>query len=136
MEVPPINEKENKNVVDGLAWSYYFGYLKLVLPKLDEQIGKSEEYRYKTLRKKLYILLPKNCYTFETIDKADPRVTIVGNLEPYEMNRAGILKRVYRHTVHRIKMPLPDGVEDEPYFLVLEYATPLLSFIVSGGDWL
>ena len=127
VEVSQINERENKNVADGLAWSYYFGYLKLVLPKLDEQIGKSEEYRYKILRKKLYILLPKNCYTFETIDKADPRVTIVGNLEPYEMNRAGILKRVYRHTVHRIAMPRPDGGEDEPYFLVLEYATPLMS---------
>ena len=127
VEVSQINERENKNVADGLAWSYYFGYLKLVLPKLDEQIGKSAEYRYKILRKKLYILLPKNCYTFETIEKADPRVTIAGNLEPYEMNRAGILKRVYRHTVHRIEMPRPDGSEDEPYFLVLEYATPLMS---------
>ncbi|XP_015753479.1 PREDICTED: stimulator of interferon genes protein-like [Acropora digitifera] len=127
VEVSQINERENKNVADGLAWSYYFGYLKLVLPKLDEQIGKSEEYRFKVTRKKLYILLPKNCYTFETIDKADPRVTIAGNLEPYETNRAGILKRGYGHTVYRVKMPLPDGGEDEPYFLVLEYATPLMS---------
>ena len=61
MEVSQINERENKNVADGLAWSYYFGYLKLVLPKLDEQIGKSEKYRYDVSRRKLYILLPKNC---------------------------------------------------------------------------
>ncbi|XP_029210568.2 stimulator of interferon genes protein-like [Acropora millepora] len=126
VEVSQINERENKNVADGLAWSYYFDYLKLVLPKLDEQIGKSAEYRYKVTRKKLYILLPKNCYTYETIDKADPRVTIAGNLEPYEMNRGGILKRVYRHTVHRIEMLGPDGSVDE-YHLVLEYAMPLMS---------
>ncbi|XP_074613458.1 stimulator of interferon genes protein 2-like [Acropora palmata] len=126
VEVSQINERENKNVADGLAWSYYFGYLKLVLPKLDEQIGKSEDYRYEVSRRKLYILLPKNCYTFETIDKADPRVTIAGNLEPYEMNRAGILKRVYRHTVHKIEMLRPDGSVDK-YHLVLEYATPLMS---------
>ena len=98
-----------------------------MLPEIDEQIGKSEEYHYKVSRKKLYILLPKNCYTFETIDKADPRVTIAGNLEPYEIDRAAILKRVYSYAVHRIKMPLPDGVEDEAYFLALEYATPLMS---------
>ena len=127
MEVSQINEKENKNVADGLAWSYYFGYLKLVLPKLDEQIGKSEEYKSVISKRKLYILLPKNCYTYETIDNADPRVAIAGNLEPYEVNRGGILKRVYRHTVHRIRRPRPDGGEDEPYFLVLEYATPLMS---------
>ncbi|XP_044173239.1 stimulator of interferon genes protein-like [Acropora millepora] len=146
VEISRINERENKNVADGLAWSYYFGYLKLVLPELDKQIGRTEQIRnrsetdrnsgtaeqigeskFRVSRKKLYILLPKNCYTYETIDEADPRVTIAGNLEPYEMNRAGIHKRVYRHTVHRIGRPRPDGGEDEPYFLVLEYATPLMS---------
>ncbi|XP_068708910.1 stimulator of interferon genes protein 2-like [Montipora foliosa] len=127
MEVSQINERENKNVADGLAWSYYFGYLKLVLPVLEDQISKSEDYRFKITKKKLFILLPKSCYTYETIDKADPRVISDGNLPAYERNRGGILKRVYRHTVHRVEMPLPDGDVEEPYYIILEYATPLMT---------
>ena len=126
VEVSQINERENKNVADGLAWSYYFGYLKLVLPNLEGQIVKSEHYRYKITKKKLFILLPKNCYTYATIEEADPRITVAGNLPSYDINRGGILKRSYKHTVHRIEMPRPDGEVDE-YHVVLEYATPLMS---------
>ena len=126
VEVSQINERENKNVADGLAWSYYFGYLKLVLPNLEGQIVISEQYRYKITKKKLFILLPKNCYTYATIEEADPRITVAGNLPSYDINRGGILKRSYKHTVHRIEMPRPDGEVDE-YHVVLEYATPLMS---------
>ena len=127
VEVSQINERENKNVADGLAWSYYFGYLKLVLPNLERQIAKSSEaFRYKIKRKKLFILLPKTCYTYDTIEQADSRVKCAGNLEQYQINRGGILKRSYKHTVHRIEMPRPDGGIDE-YHVILEYATPLMS---------
>ena len=126
VEVSQINERENKNVADGLAWSYYFGYLKLVLPKLEQQIAKSDDYRYKIAKKKLFILLPKTCYTYDTIDKADPRVKAAGNLPKYETNRGGILKRSYQHTVHRIEMKRLDG-DTEEYHVILEYATPLMS---------
>ena len=126
VEVSEINERENKNVADGLAWSYYFGYLKLVLPNLEGQIVKSEHYRYKITKKKLFILLPKNCYTYDKIVDADSRITVAGNLDSYDINRGGILKRSYKHTVHRIEMPRPDGEVDE-YHVVLEYATPLMS---------
>ena len=126
VEVSEINERENKNVADGLAWSYYFGYLKLVLPHLEGQIVKSEHYRYKITKKKLFILLPKNCFTYATIDEADPRITVAGNLDSYDINRGGILRRSYKHTVHKIEMPRPDGEVDD-YHVVLEYATPLMS---------
>ena len=125
VEVSEINERENKNVADGLAWSYYFGYLKLVLPHLEGQIGKSD-YKYKITKKKLFILLPKNCYTYATIEEADPRITVAGNLDSYDINRGGILKRSYKHTVHKIEMLRLDGEVDE-YHVVLEYATPLMS---------
>ena len=125
VEVSEINERENKNVADGLAWSYYFGYLKLVLPHLEGQIGNSD-YKYKITKKKLFILLPKNCYTYDKIADADSRITVAGNLNSYDINRGGILKRSYKHTVHRIEMPRPDGEVDE-YHMVLEYATPLMS---------
>ena len=59
VETSDLNEKENKNVADGLAWSYYSGYLRLVLPKLKDQIGKSELFRYTITKKKLFIYYPK-----------------------------------------------------------------------------
>ena len=126
VEVSEINERENKNVADGLAWSYYFGYLKLVLPNLEGQIVISEHYRYKITKKKLFILLPKNCYTYDKIVDADSRITVAGNLDSYDINRGGILKRSYKHTVHKIEIPGPDG-EVKEYHVVLEYATPLMS---------
>ena len=124
-EVSQINERENKNVADGLAWSYYFGYLKMVLPKLVDNIGQSN-FRYDITEKRLFILIPKNCFTYNEIKNADGRIKSAGNLEPYETHRGGISKRRYLHTVHRIEMPRPDGEVDK-YYVVLECATPLMS---------
>jgi len=126
VEISEINEKENKNVADGLAWSYYFGYLKLVLPRLENQITKSEEFRYKITKKKLFILLPKTCYTCDEIVEADKRVKWAGNLPECKINRGGIKARSYKHAVHRIEMSSPDGGMKE-YHFILEYATPLMS---------
>ena len=126
VEISEINEKENKNVADGLAWSYYFGYLKLVLPILEDQISKSTEFRYKITKKKLFILLPKTCYTYDAIVKADNRVKCAGSLPEYLTNRAGKQARSYKHSVHRIEMPTSDGRMKE-YHFILEYATPLMS---------
>ena len=127
-EVSLINERENKNVADGLAWGYYLAYLKKVLPKLGKQINDSVEYRDKITSKKLYILVPKDCFTFQKIHDADPRVTADGNLEPYETYRAGT-KRIYKHTVHRIQY---EG-EEKPRYLVLEYATTLMTLYEMRG---
>ena len=126
VETSDLNEKENKNVADGLAWSYYFGYLKLVLPRLGYRISESDTFRHKITDEKLFILLPKTCYAFEEISKADDRVKWAGKLPASKINRAGILERSYQHAVHRIEMPRPDGTVDE-YHFVLEYATPLMS---------
>ena len=126
VEKSAISERENMNVADGLAWSYYFGYLKLVLPKLDEQIGKSEQFRFKITKHKLFILLPKTCYTYDDIVDADSRVKFAGRLPDYKKSRGGIKEQSFRHAVHRVEMPRPDGKIDE-YHFVLEYATPLMS---------
>ena len=126
VETSALNERENKNVADGLAWSYYFGYLKLVLPRLEGQITKSEDFRFKIKDKKLFILLPKTCFAYPEIEQADPRVKSAGNLPPSKINRGGIKERIYKHTVHRVDMPCPDGTTEE-YHFILEYATPLMS---------
>ena len=126
VETSEINERENKNLADGLAWGYYFGYLKLVLPELEKQIAASDRFRYKLTKKKLFILLPKNCVIKDDIEDADDRVKWAGNLPEYKISRGGIKARSYKHAVHRIEMPRPDGGVDN-YHFVLEYATPLMN---------
>ena len=121
LEVSRVNERENQNVADGLAWGYYFAFLKVVLPKLDEQIGKSVRYRDKISRKKLYILIPKNGYIFPTIQDADSRVTVAETLK-FTIYRAGT-PRTYTLTVHSIQL----ASETEPCYLVLEYCTTLMT---------
>lgn len=122
LDVSRINERENKNVADGLAWGYYFAYLNVVLPQLDKQIGKSEEYRDKISWKKLYILIPKNGYIFPTIQDADSRVTLGEKPLRFTTNRAGS-PRTYTLTVHKIQF----ASETEPCYLVLEYCTTLMT---------
>ena len=126
VETSDLNEKENKNVADGLAWSYYSGYLRLVLPKLKDQIGKSELFRYEITKKKLFILLPKTCYTCADIVEADSRVKWVGHLPELKISRGGIKERIYKHSVHKIEIPRPDGAVERCHF-ILVYATPLMS---------
>ncbi|XP_044173251.1 stimulator of interferon genes protein-like [Acropora millepora] len=121
-EVSRINERENKNVADGLAWGYYLAHLKIVLPKLHEQIDKSEEYRGKIKNKKIYILVPKDCNIIQSLQCADSRLKADGKLEPYEVYRAGT-KRVYNYIVHSIQRT----AEEEPCYIVLEYATTLMT---------
>jgi len=117
-------KEKNKNVADGLAWGYYFGYLKLVLPKLEERIGKTDKFRYKITTEKLFILVPKNCFIYDDIEHADDRVKWAGNLPEWKIDRGGIKERSYKLAVQRIEMPRPDGGVDK-YHFVLEYATPL-----------
>ena len=124
VETSDLNEKENKNVADGLAWGYYFGYLRLVLPRLEHRISESETFRHKIIDKKLFILLPKTCFTCDDIEEADSRVKWVGNLPESKINRGGIKERSYKHAVHEIVMP--DGT-NEKYHFIVEYATPLMT---------
>ena len=126
-------EREIKSAADILARNYYYDNLKLVLPRLEYQIAASELFRYKIKNKKLFILLPKDCYTFDLISKADPRVKLVGKLPASKINRAGILERSHQHTVYRIETPSPDGKVEEPH-LVLEYATPLTSMYEMSSE--
>ncbi|XP_020903741.1 stimulator of interferon genes protein-like [Exaiptasia diaphana] len=106
LEYSQINEKENTNLADGLAWGYYFGYLKFVLPALENQIRFSAaKYVNKIHVHKVFIIIPKNCLVFDLISskQSDPKglVNVYGNLVPLEKNRGGIENRTYKHTVYR-----------------------------------
>lgn len=56
VEVETLQELENTNVADGLAWSYFYGYLKLVLPNLNTVIYESDEFGDKIKVRKVGVL--------------------------------------------------------------------------------
>ena len=127
VELSQINENNNKNVADGLAWGYYFGYLKMVLPILAERIGQTE-YKYLIPIHKLFILIPKTCYIYDKIEKADHRMKFVDNLTLTVSSRGGVSKLEYKTSVHRIEMLRPDGTNDpDTPHVAVEYAVPLRS---------
>ena len=122
-----INENNNKNVADGLAWGYYFGYLKMVLPIIAERIGQTD-YKYLIPIHKLFILIPKTCYIYDSIEKADHRMKFVDNLTLTVSSRGGVSKLKYKTSVHRIEILRPDGtIDPEPPHVAVEYAVPLRS---------
>ncbi|PFX29241.1 Stimulator of interferon genes protein [Stylophora pistillata] len=99
----------------------------LVLPRLEQRISESEQFRYKITDKELFILLPKTCFSCDDIEQADSRVKWVGNLPESKINREGSKDRSYKHAVHEVGMHCPaDGTMEEYYFIV-EYATPLMT---------
>lgn len=126
----PVEESEIRetgcDAGEALAWHYYFGYLKLVLPRLEEAIAKSNHFRYKIFNQKLFILLPRHCHAYNDITVADVRIKWAGNLPELLRNRSGIKAYSFKHSVYRIEMPRPDGNFDE-YHCVMEYAMPLQS---------
>lgn len=106
VEYSQFNEREKKNIADGLAWGYYIGYLKFVLPSLKKQINLSpEKYRSNIEVAKVFIIIPKNCYVDDQIsnEQIDPNglVNVFGNLEPLQKDHGGIKYRSYKHTVYR-----------------------------------
>lgn len=91
-----LNERDNKNVVDGFVWNYYFGYLKLVFFRFEVQIVKFLEFCYKIIKKKFYILVLKICYVYDNIVDVDFRVIWVGDFILCKINRGGIRERIYK----------------------------------------
>ena len=129
VEESEMSERENRNVADGLAWSYYFGYLKMVLPKLHDKINESTDYRHKIKPKKLFILLPKDCSVRGLIKEADTNVQEVASLEELRINQAGVRNRSYKHTIHKVQVAGGDE-----HHIVVEYATPLKTLFDMSRD--
>ena len=125
MEISDLNEKENKNVADGLVWGYYVGYLKQVLPRLRYKIEESHLFGNK-VEKKLFILVPRTCFVYGDVTDADSRVKFANYLPPMRTPRGGIIERVYKQRVYMIEKPYPNGIVEEHYFVV-EYASCLMA---------
>lgn len=122
----------------GMAHSFYYGYLKLILPGLRKRIvGFMEAKQIKQWEfpvRKLIILIPSSGYCYPllsdipTQDGCDPDVeplTRLDELLEHTLDRAGAKSRKYGHTCYKFRIMTERG----PRFLyaVTEGATPLLT---------
>lgn len=123
-EVSAICEERNLNVAHGLAWSYYIGYLRLILPELRTRIQAYNQIHNNILRgersHRLYILFPLDCAVPDDLTAADRNICFLNELPQQSADRAGIKRRVYTNSVYELK---ENG--QRAGVCVLEYATPL-----------
>ncbi|XP_021265823.1 stimulator of interferon genes protein isoform X2 [Numida meleagris] len=133
VEVSELTESSKKNVAHGLAWSYYVGYLKIVLPRLKECMEEISR-AHPMLRAhrdtwKLHILIPLSCDIWDDLEKADSKIQYLTDLPETTLTRAGIKRRVYKHSLYAIR--------DEDNKLrpcVLEFASPLQTLCAMSQD--
>ncbi|XP_009683050.2 stimulator of interferon genes protein [Struthio camelus] len=132
VEISEMSERSKQNVAHGLAWSYYVGYLKIVLPRLKESMENIGRTNPNMLAHKetwkLHILVPLSCNICDDLEKADSNIQYAMDLPETTLTRAGTKKRVYRNTLYKIKD------EDKFRFCVVEYATPLQSLYAMSQD--
>ncbi|XP_011380568.1 stimulator of interferon genes protein [Pteropus vampyrus] len=132
-EVSTICEQKNFNVAHGLAWSYYIGYLRLILPGLRARIHTYNQLHSNTLRgvgsHRLYILFPLDCGVLDDLSAADPNIRFLHELPRQSADRAGIKSRVYTNSIYELlEKGKPVGT------CVLEYATPLQTLFAMSQD--
>ncbi|XP_071388906.1 stimulator of interferon genes protein-like [Centroberyx affinis] len=127
VEVSDICERRKMNVAHGLAWSFYLGYLRLVLPRLEDSIvafratHQAGPFQSRNSRK-LLILVPLNANIAHKLEDEDDNIRFHDNLANTEIDRAGVRGRVYKHSVYSVL-----DEQGKAHECVVEYATPLLT---------
>ncbi|NXO87638.1 STING protein, partial [Sitta europaea] len=123
-EMSEMSERSKQNVAHGLAWSYYVGYLKIVLPRLKKSMEEFSRAHPNVLacRKtwKLHILVPLSCDVYDDLEKADSNIQYMTDLSETTLARAGTKKRVYKHSLYAVR-----DEENQLWHCAVEYATPL-----------
>uniref|UniRef100_A0A672MUB7 Stimulator of interferon genes protein-like n=1 Tax=Sinocyclocheilus grahami TaxID=75366 RepID=A0A672MUB7_SINGR len=120
VEISEICEMKKMNVAHGLAWSFYIGYLKFVLPGTFLSPLHCETILELDSLMRL-ILLPLNAKVPFKPEEEDTNVVFQENLPELERDTAGVRKRSYKNSVYKIIQ------NNEAFSCVLEYATPLLT---------
>ncbi|XP_037531041.1 stimulator of interferon genes protein [Nematolebias whitei] len=128
VEVSYICEERKMNVAHGLAWSFYLGYLQLVLPRLEHSIAvfcashQASEPCWGRGSRKLLILIPLNANISHKLEDEDSNIRFYDNLPNNEIDRAGVRGRVYKHSIYRVQ-----DEHGRAHDCAVEYATPLLT---------
>ncbi|NXX45526.1 STING protein, partial [Tricholaema leucomelas] len=140
-EVSELAERSRQNVAHGLAWSYYVGYLKIVLPRIRQSLAEfSRANPSRLLRRqtwKLHILVPLSCDISDDLEKADSNIQYLTDLTETTLTRAGTKNRVYKHSLYAIRGENDEGGGGEPlepWHCALEFATPLQSLYAMSQD--
>ncbi|XP_005157178.1 stimulator of interferon genes protein isoform X1 [Danio rerio] len=120
VEISEICEAKKMNVAHGLAWSFYIGYLKFLLPALEVNVREYSR-RERLSSPRLHILLPLNARVPSKPEEEDTNVVFHENLPDLKLDRAGVRKRSYTNSVYKITH------NNETFSCILEYATPLLT---------
>ena len=129
-----MNEAGTKNVANGLAWSFYFGYLKLILPGIMEVINLSDNEiegcaaRDLVEDHKLFIIIPKDCNCASSFSEVDPNIKFVTEAHERIISRAGNQRRVYKNSIYKVMSG------HGTFYCLMEYATPLLSMLEMQSD--
>ncbi|NXV23873.1 STING protein, partial [Cepphus grylle] len=131
-EISEMSERSKQNVAHGLAWSYYVGYLKIVLPRVKKSMEEFSRANPNALACrdtwKLHILVPLSCDIYDDLEKADSNIRYLTNLTETTLTRAGTKKRVYKHSLYAIRD------KDKLWHCAVEYATPLQSLYAMSQD--
>lgn len=132
-EVSVVCEKKKFNVAHGLAWSYYIGYLRLILPGLQARIRMFNQLHNNMLSgagsRRLYILFPLDCGVPDDLSVADPNIQFRDMLPQQNIDRAGTKNRAYSNSVYELlENGQPAGT------CILEYATPLQTLFAMSQD--
>lgn len=113
---------EVKDVAYGLAWSYYYGYLTIIMPELRARARKSEYARKgPKLLLKFVTILPTSGICPEEMCCIDSNIDYLGAIK-YNVDRAGNKSRDYKHSVHRVTHP------DDPLQVCLFTLSLCISF--------
>ncbi|NXK56362.1 STING protein, partial [Chauna torquata] len=132
-EMSEISERSKQNVAHGLAWSYYVGYLKIVLPRIKESMEEISRTNPNMLACretwKLHILIPLSCNVWDDLEKADSNIQYLTDLTETTLTRAGTKKRVYKHSLYTIR-----DEDNKTRHCAVEYATPLQTLYAMSQD--
>ncbi|KFV10439.1 Stimulator of interferon genes protein, partial [Pterocles gutturalis] len=133
VEMSEMSERSKQNVAHGLAWSYYVGYLKIVLPRVKKSMEEFSRANPNVLACretwKLHILVPLSCDFYDDLEKADSNIQYLMDLAETTMTRAGTKKRVYKHSLYTIR-----DKDNKLWHCAVEYATPLQSLYAMSQD--
>ncbi|XP_066294070.1 stimulator of interferon genes protein 7-like [Branchiostoma lanceolatum] len=127
VEIMEQVEGSKQNIAHGLAWSFYTGYLKIILPNLHDRIEKSLwKDKIHPTAWRLLVLLPLKCEVQANLEDGDSNIKNVTAglpdnecLVPMKLDRGGVNKRVYKNDVHCITDPDTGDFE----YCIVEYAT-------------
>ncbi|KAL3272702.1 hypothetical protein HHI36_014166 [Cryptolaemus montrouzieri] len=126
-------QKEGLDYGTGMALSFFYGYLNIILPRSGkESTNLKEEIEIYTDTHgvtfpvpRLILLIPQSCICLDSLasDKF-PNIEACPSLRERTLNVAGVKNRVYKNSVYKIS----DEKRKRKICVCAEYATPLLTF--------